>query len=99
MLRAAIKIQKRRQAQLYITDHDMWRPWILHLILTCRSSLRALKRPETVSSNLFYTEGDDPGLGKNILMEADRAVGEAAYTSALRRYALQVLCAEIYRTT
>ena len=63
------------------------RPSLMRLILDSRDRLRKLKKG---ASKNIYSETDDTGLGKNILLESDRNTGEIAYTKALRRYALEV---------
>ncbi len=81
-----IKYSKRRQSIKYNTSHKLMRPSIVRQILNSRDRLKKLKR----ISQTIYTETDDVGLGKNILLESDRNIGEMAYTKALRRYALEV---------
>jgi hypothetical protein len=42
------------------------------------------------SAPVYYTEADDSGLGKNVMLEEDRARGERAYSSYLKLFALEV---------
>ena len=75
------------------------RPWIASLMLNARHQLRKIVEfksdrgatlPDRKSTVLIYTESDYYGIGKNILREADRVLGDAAYTGALKRYCLEV---------
>lgn len=66
------------------------------LMQDARNRLRRLGEREDgvlnhIQTSRIYTESNDIGIGKNILKESDRQLGMAAYTSALRRYALEVL--------
>lgn len=93
MHRSMSKVKSRRKSQLYRTDHELWRPWLLFLLLCGRNRLQSILNAKSailVGSCRVYTEKDDAGLGKNIMYERDRALGEEAYSRALRKYALEV---------
>ena len=84
-------MKKRRKSDRDLTDHIVFRPWILHLVLCARNRLRCAATTYNGGSGLQpYMEKHIPGIGKNVMTERDRAAGEAAYTSTLRRCALEV---------
>ena len=58
-------------------------------MMRARGMLLRMAKTNVDGPDPVYTERDDPAIGKNTLCEADRLLGVYAYTSALKKYALE----------
>lgn len=77
------KYAKRNKAKRSKLVFEVFRPDIVDLMLDARQRLSDIKFKKN-----YYTSKDIQGLGKNYLMETDRARGVEAYTFYIRYYAL-----------
>jgi len=77
------KYQKRNKAKRSKFVFEVFRPQIVDLMLDARQRLIDIKFKKN-----YYTFKDIQGLGKNYLLETDRARGVEAYTFYIRYYAL-----------
>jgi len=77
------KYQKRNKAKRSKFIFEVFRPDIVDLMLDARQRLSDIKFKKNC-----YTSKDIQGLGKNYMLETDRARGVEAYTFYIRYYAL-----------
>lgn len=77
------KYAKRNKAKRSKLVFEVFRPDIVDLMLDARQRLNDIKFKKN-----YYTSKDIQGLGKNYMMEIDRARGVEAYTFYIKYYAL-----------
>ena len=77
------KYQKRNKAKRSKLVFEVFRPDIVDLMLDARHRLSDIKFKKN-----YYTSKNIQGLGKNYLLEIDRARGVEAYTFYIKYYAL-----------
>jgi len=77
------KYQKRNKAKRSKFIFEVFRPDMIDLMLDARQRLSDIKFKKN-----YYTSKDIQGLGKNYMLETDRARGVEAYTFYIRYYAL-----------
>jgi hypothetical protein len=84
------KYQKRNKAKRSKFIFEVFRPQIIDLMLDARQRLSDIKFKKT-----YYTSKDIQGLGKNYMLETDRARGIETYTFYIKYYALLGLKAKL----
>lgn len=82
LLRNELKFAERHRAERSRVDVRVFRPVVVDSVVGALGALEAL------GGKSHYTERDLAGIGKNVLTEAARLDGIAAYRSTLRRLAL-----------
>ncbi len=88
------KFRPRGQARPPRLEFDMFRPDLIDLMLDACRRLQAVPSPREV-----YTELDVKGLGKNVLLEANRRRAIDAYQFFIKYYALLGLKARLHETS
>jgi hypothetical protein len=98
IVRMELKFSQRDRARRTPLTYRVLSPPVMRLVRDACNRLAAVDgnggRSATSHGTVLYTEAEVPGLGKNFLREDVRRQAIAAYTAALRRYALRVLLAD-----
>jgi hypothetical protein len=74
LLRNRKKYETRNKARRHTFDFEIFKPSTVETMAVALERLESVKKKRR-----FYLESDIPGLGKNLLLEADRKAGIEAY--------------------